>query len=509
MPEPATNAADPPADIPELAPAAATDSHSGSEPASNVEVRSEPEVARGPDEATEAELEPDSAKVHRGRFSFGSYGRVKAAGDATGRPARESDIVAHGSRIDLHNYVELELRRDDHWVSSGADTRFVATLAVGHPIFHYDGEFDAKLAARNLYLEERGLGLKGLGLWVGSRMLRGDDIYLLDFWPLDNLNTLGAGLDYDAPTDTRVAIHMGLGQPSNPFYRAQAERPAPLNQFGAATIDVLDRQRWVGSARIEQQVALSSKAGLEGVLYGELHRLPSGQREDENQAGTFDDLPAENGFVIGAQIGGYTGERNTHLNLFVRYASGLPAYGEFATPTGLALDRGASGAHEVLVAASGNWELGPVAIMAGGYFRSFRNASEALDFGDLDEGIAIFRPHAFFADWAGLAVEASYQAQQRGVLVELGDSASGSGDQSNPEPLIARVSRLAVMPFVVPAGPGSYSRPMFYFVYSAAFRDDGARALYPEDDPFRQREVDHYLGIGAEWWFGSTSYGGE
>ena len=28
-----------------------------------------------------------------------------------------------------------------------------------------------------------------MGIWAGSRMYRGDDIYLLDFWPLDNLNT--------------------------------------------------------------------------------------------------------------------------------------------------------------------------------------------------------------------------------------------------------------------------------------------------------------------------------
>ena len=73
----------------------------------------------------------------------------------------------------------------------------VATLALGHPIFHYDGDFDARLAVRNLYLEERDLGLEGLSLWMGSRMLRGDDIYLLDFWPLDNLNTVGGGVRYD------------------------------------------------------------------------------------------------------------------------------------------------------------------------------------------------------------------------------------------------------------------------------------------------------------------------
>ena len=130
-------------------------------------------------------------KPHYGRFSFGSYGRVMAATDGQGRPGRNADLVAHGSRLDHGNYVELELRRDDHWAHG--KTRLVATMAFGHPVFHYNGEFDAQLALRNLYLEVNDLATSGLSLWAGSRMQRGDDIYLLDWWPLDNLNTFGGG----------------------------------------------------------------------------------------------------------------------------------------------------------------------------------------------------------------------------------------------------------------------------------------------------------------------------
>jgi hypothetical protein len=85
---------------------------------------------------------------HRGTFVFGSYGRVLVASDAAGRPARESDIVAYGSRVDADNYVELELRREDHWEATGIDTRIVSTLAIGNAIFHYDGVFDAQVAVR-------------------------------------------------------------------------------------------------------------------------------------------------------------------------------------------------------------------------------------------------------------------------------------------------------------------------------------------------------------------------
>ncbi|MEM9696381.1 MAG: hypothetical protein AAGA56_27805, partial [Myxococcota bacterium] len=183
---------------------------------------------------------------------------------------------------------------------------------------------------------------------------------------------------------------------------------------------------------------------------------------------------------------------------------GLAAYGEFANPLGLSRSGTTDGARELLVAAGGNAEFGPMTVLLGAYFRSFRNASEALDFGDVDEGIVLVRPNWFIVDWAGLAVEGSVQMQQRGVLADIGDDVPHT---ASPSPVSARLARIGVMPFLSPAGRGSYKRPIIYGVYNATFRDDGARALYPEDDVFRLRDVDHYIGLGAEWWFSSSSYG--
>lgn len=449
----------------------------------------------------------DAEGEHFGSFGFGSYGRVIAATDATGRPGRNSDITAWGSRLDHDNYAELELRRNDHWGSVGADTRIVSTLALGNSVFHYSGEFDAQIAIRNLFIEERGLGLEGLSIWAGSRMLRGDDIYLLDMWPLDNLNTLGGGVQYDAPTDTSVRAHFGVAQPNNPFYKQQQDRAEPFNQFGTATVNILDRVRLVGSLRGQQVFFFSAerKAGMKAVLYGEAHGVADGQ-EETSRPGQFDDVPSDDGFVVGGQLGAFTGERNTHINAWVRYATGLAAYADFANPTGLGPNERASAAKELRVAVSGNFEFGPVTTMAGGYFRTFRNASPGLDFEDVDEGIVIARPHVFFLDWLGLAVEGSFQAQQRGVLADVGDDADPL-TSSEPKPLLARAGKVGVVPFVSPAGRGSYSRPMIWFIYQATFRDAGARALYPQDDVFNLRKVSHFIGLGAEWWFSSTSYG--
>lgn len=438
-------------------------------------------------------------------LAFGSYGRIIAATDGHGGPGRDADIVAHGSRMDEANYVELELRRADYWKKTGATTRLVATLGIQNPVFHYNGDFDIKLAVRNLYIEERGLGAEGLSVWVGSRMYRGDDIYLLDFWPLDNQNTVGAGVRYDARQGTSVAVHGGLAQPANDFYLQQVKRPMPLNQPGAADVAILDRQRFVGTAKVQHvQKVGADGAGLKGVLYGEVHQLPSGQRQLQPEV--YEDVRAETGWVAGLQLGGFSGDRDTHVNLFLRYAGGLAAYGPFDRPGQLGLDKTTAGAHELVAAVGGNWEYGPVGVMLGGYVRSFRDANPGLDLGDVDEGIVAARPHLFFNEWLGLAVEGSFQAEKRGVL--LPPTGPDGSAQAPAGPLTAHLYRVGVMPFLSPAGRGDYSRPQIRVIGAMTVRDDAARQLYPQDDPLALRNTEYFFGIGAEWWFNSSSYGG-
>lgn len=437
-------------------------------------------------------------------FTFGSYGRVVAGGDLRGRPGRDTDFVARGSRLDESNYVELELRREDRWEKTNSRTRIVTTLAIGNPIFHYSGEFDATMAIRNLFIEERDLGIERLSIWVGSRMLRGDDVYLLDFWPLDSLNTLGGGAryDFDDKRSTWLALHVGVNRPGGLFYYQTSQRTAPDDALAPATVEILNRQRTIGSFKLGHSVSIGVKAGLKGALYGEVHGLAAGQRELD--PGVFEGVPAESGFVVGAQVGAFTGARDTHLNLFFRYARGLAAYGELATPTHLSSARTSEGASELRVAIGGNFEVGAFGLLLGGYARSFRNASLALDSDDIDEGCLVLRPHLFASDWGGVALEASFQAQQRrsAVVKELAE-----GPAAPASPLLGTMWRLGVIPFLSPAGRGDYSRPQLRLIYLVSLRDDGARALYPKDDVFGMRRVEHYLGLGAEWWFNTSSNG--
>lgn len=442
--------------------------------------------------------DPNTPPGYAQGFHFGSYGRVVSGGDGTGRPGRNGDIVAFGSRLDESTYAELEVRREDYWEATDSYTRAVITLAFQNPMFHYSGKFDAALGVRNLYIEAADLGVKGLRVWMGSRMYRGDDIYLLNFWPLDNLNTVGGGVGYWFKKGTALKLHAGLNQPNNGWFKQVVDRPPVQNQLGATEVALLDRQKLITSAKVEHLAAVGESGGIKATAYGEFHWTGAGQREIADQI--YESLPADKGFVVGLQGSAFTGKRSTHLNLVARYARGLAAYGEFNAPVQLALDRTSKGAQEFLLALSGNWERGPFGVMLGSYYRIFRNAAEGLDFHDLNEGIAIVRPQVWLGKkkLAGIALEGSFQAQQRGSIVLQDDNSAA--------PLFAQVGRVGVIPFLSPGGQGAFTRPHFQLIYLLTARNADARALYVPEDVFARRSIDHFIAITAEWWFGSTSY---
>ncbi|MGE0326784.1 MAG: carbohydrate porin [Polyangiaceae bacterium] len=489
-PEPADVQLDDPPD-----PAPEVQTKAEAEPRAQAEAEPRGNAERAPVAPTAKEPAPLKLSYPRGRFSFGSYGRVIAAGDLRGGRGRDADIVAHGARIDEGSYGELELVREDEW-EDGVRSRIVSTLAIGEPIFHDSGKFDATIALRNFYVEERGVLDAGLSAWVGSRMYRGDDIYLLDFWPLDNLNTVGGGLKFSFNEDhTFVAWHVGMNLVNDPFQQQSVLRPAAQNQPGTDEVPLLDRPRTISSLKLSHIIPMGEKAGLKAVLYGEVHNLPAGERELDD--GRREDLPGDSGAVVGGQVGGFTGEDDTFANLFVRYATGLAAYGEFSTPQGISDSNDSSGAHELLIGLSGNWDSRWVSVLLGGYFRSFRDASpEKFRFDNVDEGIFVVRPQVYFTDHLGLGLEGSYQAQQHGVLSTVDN-----------EPLMGSLWRFGVIPFISPAGRGSFKRPQLRLIYVLTARDAGARSLYPNTDPFARRQTEQFFGVGAEWWFNSSSYG--
>ena len=458
-----------------------------------------PSVGRG-NEPSRVVTEAPSA--HEGRFEFGSYGRVYAASDLRGGTGRGSNVVAFGPRIvDEGNYAELELRREDKW-NERVKGRVVATLALFPQFFHFTGKAQQNIGVRNLYAQGT---YDNVTMWAGSRMYRGDDVYLLNWWPLDNQNTVGGGIGAPLYKSTQVQgatayetilqLHAGQQRLDNPYQFQQVPVVAP---FGFGTVDVtkLDRPRTIETLKLTQFIRPGGgPGGFKAILYGELHQL---------SAGTFNDpltkvdrgLPEDSGWMLGSQLTYFTGKRDTYASLVMRHARGIAAYDPLAVPITFALDRTTGGASETQIALSGNYEQEEFSILWAAYVRFFRDGSPAqTSTAKYDEGAAVIRPSVFLGDHFGISLEGSYQQRRLATLQP------GTNDQLN-----ASVTKFGVIPYFSPAGRGSYKRPQIRLLYVASFRDSATRALYPVEDVFNQRSTEHFLGLGAEWWFNSSSY---
>ena len=423
-------------------------------------------------------------------FVFGSYGRVTASSDGAGGSGKQLAVVAHPPRLEEQPYLELDL---SYHVAEPEFGRFrvVTTLAVSDAMFHSDGDFDGKIALRNAFVEGSDLGVADLSVWVGSRMLRGDDIYLLDFWPLDNLNTVGAGASWGAAGKTRISGHLGLNQVKNAYQYQEILVADP--EFGTDPVILMDRVRLIGSLRAEQPVEVG---GLSGKLvgYGEVHRLGEGVAEDVEKVRQL--MPSEIGTTLGveAAVWGF-GERG-FANLFLRHATGIAALGELATPTsGLAQDGSVTDTTSTRVAMSAGFGAGRFDLIAGAYVDWFSDADTVnYDGDDSYEGTISLRPSYRVAGGYKQAFELSYQGHRSNGLSPRTDTF-----------LVPAILKAAVIP-TLSAGTGPFARPELRLIYEVSVLNDGAQEQYPAEDVRRRGAIHHYLGIGAEWWFNSSTY---
>lgn len=482
----------------------------GSAAATDVQLEPVDESASEADETDAGETEEaDEGTIAVGsEFRFGSYGRVRAATDLRGNSARPANIVSFGSRIDERSYAELELQqrffRPDENPDFSAD--IVATVAFLDDFFHYTGDFEQSLAVRNLYAAGIWHGeTADIDIWAGSRMYRGDDIYLLDFWPLDNLNTVGggAGVHFDTPPGpANVRVHGGVNRLDDAFQHQIVDVPGL--EFGAEEVVFLDRQRLLFSGRAEQQLWLDDggERGLKAVLYGESHHLPQGTRRLDDGT-TVEELPADSGWLFGGQLGLWEASGGffdgSFANVFLRYAADLAAYGELGIPFGVNTDETARGASDLLGGIAGTVETDYGNATVGSYLRSFHTAQQIDTHREYREAIFAARLHGYLTDQIHPGVEVSHQVRApRGPHPE-------TEEYGRPQQQAPTVTKVSLIP-AFSLEPSTYSRPQFRLLYTAAFLNESARLLYRPEDGRRDRDVQHYLGVMVEWWFNSASY---
>ncbi len=450
---------------------------------------------------------PPPATVTGSGFDFGSYGRIGIGTDLRGHSGYPVNVVSFGSRLEKQPYLELNFYYGGQ-IGADGDRRWrvIFVPAYSGDLFHYTGNFSQNFAIRNAYAEVENLGLHGLSLWAGSRMYRGDDVYLFDFWPLDNLNTVGGGASYRFNQEkTWLALQVGMNRLDDLYQFQQVPVPARhlppdggvLNAMPATTnVTTLDRPRLVMSFKATHFLRpLSNLPNGKLIVYGEFHYLPSGERQVPQAPLSglpTEPLPADYGYVVGAQLGGWL-RSFVFANLFFRHAGGLAVFGDLGKPYGFDLGRQISSARELTLAFSANFEGPRAGIMSAAYFRRISDASGSDDSGYTEGELAI-RPTAYLTRYFHTAVELSYQVRR-----------PASADQDRARYLLPMVFRASVLPIVAPLGPGTYSRPMLYAVYTlSVLNADAQYYLFEPQDVRSGHQLVHYLGLGVEWWFNSS-----
>jgi maltoporin len=421
--------------------------------------------------------------------TIGSYGRVGFTVDTDGGQALQRQITLFGPRLTQGNYLELDLGAAG-WETNAATVRVLTTISIGDRFAHASGDFATGVAVRQAFVEASDLWQTGAFTWLGSRMARGDDVYLLDFWPMDDLNILGVAGGWRSE-NTESQVILGFNRAIDGYQLQYIAVPDVA--FGDTSVTGLNRQRTITAASTERRFGGAiDQLKVKAKLYAELHYLPSGRRTLDGGFEAGEPLPDDRGWLVGAQLGLWNFKRNGHLNLWVRYANGLAAFDELQQPMGLDKNRRADGADELRVAVSGNVESTHMGVMFGGYYRFFKDADpNEVDYDDGHEMAAAIRPFLFFGQFTP-ALEASIQLRRP----------NGLNPRTNRQE-IARVVQLAALPAIsLGERPGTYSRPQLRLIVAADFMNQAALDQFPERDVRAGVATAYFFGARAEWWFG-------
>ena len=394
-------------------------------------------------------------------FHFGSYGRVVAAGDGRGRPRprrRHRRARLAPRRVDLRRAraAPRRLLEGDRQPT----TRVVATLALAHPIFHYNGDFDAKIALRNLYLEETRSRR--------SRASRSGPARACTAATTSTCSTSGR-----STTSTPSAAARATSSRGGTFIKVHAGSTSPTTASSARWSRARCRSTSSAPPRSRSSIASTSSAAPSsatsfrvgetgGVKVVALRRdppHPPGPARDRGRVPASSRTSRrESGFVAGgAARPVHRRARHPPQPVRPRTPADLAAYGEFATPDQLvARPAPTKGARELIVALGGNYEVGPFGVMLGGVLPLAFATPARARLRRRRRGHRAVRPHVFFGEVAGIALEGSYQAQQRGVRCP-----DLPGRPRQRPAVRERSGASASCPFSSPAGRGDYARPQF------------------------------------------------
>ncbi len=347
-------------------------------------------------------------------------------------------------------------------------------------------------------------------------MYRGDDIYLLDFWPLDNLNTVGGGARYDFTPNTYLAAHYGLSQPSSDFFTQSVTQPQPFNNPGAANVLVLNRQELEGSLKLSHIMRVGETGGVKNVLYSEIHQLPAGCFQLQTQGQFEERCPAISAGWRAPRSAPSPASATRTSTSSSATPGGLAAYGGTSPrPTSSRPDKTTIGARELVVAL---------------WLRQLRGRAPSASCSARTSAIVPQRQPP--TSTSRTSTRASSRSARTSSFGELGRHIGGRGivpdgsssaAPSAPPPTAPRPASSAraaltpsllaacgLLPFLTPARRRRLlAAHQIRLIYAISARNRDAKALYPQDDAFSIRTHRALPRLRASsGGSNSTSYGG-
>lgn len=418
------------------------------------------------------------------RFRFGSYGRFGVFTNQLGKDVQTVNAATRIPRLDKRPYLEIYLGYERQLEELGHFLVMLTPAIAGDP-FHYTGKFEAALAVRNAYVAMARLGGTGAKAWAGSRMYRGDDAYLLDFWPLDDLNTLGGALGYE-DHGFDIEAHFGASRVlGSNFFAQQITVADPTS--GLTEVAINNRQRLIGTLKASYYRELHPLLAAKLKLYLEGHSISGGAVELKNNL--TQTLPQDSGTVIGAQLSMFQPNSRNYVHFFLRHGSDLGAYGALMVPYGLNAQRKTTGAKETMFAFSlSTLFFERIAGGLAGYYRSFNDAqNDAFSATNVDEFAVAMRVQGTIWKFIQQGVEVSYQrTHPKAIQPDL-------LRQISPE-----VFKFSLMPTLASA-PHLLPEFALRLVYTFTKTNGDTRYLFPIQDVRHNTRDFHFFGVQGEW----------
>ena len=327
---------------------------------------------------------------------------------------------------------------------------------------------------RNLYAQGT---YDNITMWAGSRMYRGDDIYLLNWWPLDNQNTVGGGIG--APIyKTERPGHAVRDDPPVPRGPAAPRQPVPVPADpGRRAVRLRHRRRHEARSsahhRDGEAHAVRPPGRRHGGLQGDpLRRAPPArgghvQRSaHQGRSRTARATPA--GCSARSSRTSRASATRTRRSCCVTRAASPPTIRSPSRSRSRSIARPAARARR-RSRISGNYEQERSRSLGAAYVRFFRDGSTGRH---VDAEVRRGRGRRS-SERLPRRLLRRLARRQLPAAPHRDAHAGRETIRSN-----ASVTKFGVIPYFSPSGRGSYKRPQIRLLYVASFRDSRhARAI--------------------------------